>query len=175
MTLLETLLTHSPALVIAVPLLSAFLMPLVSRIHAKVRDVFALVMLGLTGCFVSLLAADVLAHGPRLYIFGAQDLSVPLVRILFEVDSMGVFMAIITVLLASIAVIYSWSFLKNEDGLDKYYTLLLLVVTSALGSSLSGSLKGKRWRQRSSISWSAPLAPCLSCSPSGFCMHNTMH
>ena len=140
MTLLETLLTHSPALVIAVPLLSAFLMPLVSRIHAKVRDVFALVMLGLTGCFVGLLAADVLAHGPRLYIFGAQDLSVPLVRILFEVDSMGVFMAIITVLLASIAVIYSWSFLKNEDGLDKYYTLLLLVVTSALGIELTGDI-----------------------------------
>ncbi len=123
MTFLEALLQHSPALVIATPLLSAFLLPLVGRINAKVRDVFALVMLGVTCCFVGLLASDVLSHGPRVYIFGAQNLNVPLVRILFEVDSMSIFMAIITVMLAVIAVIYSWSFLRREDGLDKYYTL----------------------------------------------------
>jgi multicomponent Na+:H+ antiporter subunit D len=140
MTFLEALLQHSPALVIATPLLSAFLLPLVGRINAKVRDVFALVMLGVTCCFVGLLASDVLSHGPRVYIFGAQNLNVPLVRILFEVDSMGIFMAIITVMLAVITVIYSWSFLRREDGLDKYYTLLLLVVTSALGMELTGDI-----------------------------------
>jgi multicomponent Na+:H+ antiporter subunit D len=140
MTVLEALLQHSPALIIAIPLLSAFLLPLVSRIHAKVRDVFALVMLGVTSCFVGLLASDVLSHGPRIYVFGAQNLRVPLVRILFEVDSMGIFMVIITMMLAIIAVIYSWSFLHQEDGLDKYYTLLLLVVTSALGMELTGDI-----------------------------------
>src|SRR5512135_767747 len=127
MTFLESLLYHSPALVIAIPLLSAFLLPLVSRIHPKVRDVFALIMLGVTSCFVGFLASDVLSNGPRIYIFGSQNLRVPLVRILFEVDSMGIFIAIITVMLAMIAVIYSWSFLQKDDGLDKYYTLLLLV------------------------------------------------
>jgi multicomponent Na+:H+ antiporter subunit D len=140
MTWLEFLVHHSPALVIATPLLSAFLLPLISRIHARVRDVFTLVMLGITGCFIGLLASDVLSHGPRIYIFGAQDLHVPLVRILFEVDSMGVFMAVITLMLAMIAVIYSWSFLKKDDGLEKYYTLLLLVVTSALGMELTGDI-----------------------------------
>lgn len=140
MTPLEFLVHHSPALVVATPLLSAFLLPLVSRLHARVRDVFALVMLGATSFFIGLLANDVLSNGPRIYIFGAQDLHVPLVRILFEVDSMGVFMAIITLMLAIIAVIYSWSFLKKEDGLEKYYTLLLLVVTSALGMELTGDI-----------------------------------
>ncbi len=43
-------------------------------------------------------------------------------------------------MLAMVAVIYSWSFLHQEDGLDKYYTLLLLVVTSALGMELTGDL-----------------------------------
>jgi multicomponent Na+:H+ antiporter subunit D len=140
MTFLESLLQHSPALIIAIPLLSAFLMPVVGRIHAQVRNIFALLTLGLTGCFVGLLASDVLSHGPRIYVFGAQNLRVPIVRILFEVDSMSVLMALITVLLASIAVIYSWSFLQKEDGLDKYYTLLLLVVTSALGMELTGDI-----------------------------------
>ena len=140
MTILEFLLLHSPALIVATPLLSAFLLPLVSRIHPKVRDIFALVMLGVTSCFVGLLASDVLFNSPRIYVFGAQDLNVPVVRILFEIDSMGIFMAIITMMLAGIAVIYSWSFLHQQDGLDKYDTLLLLVVTSALGMELTGDL-----------------------------------
>jgi len=140
MTLLETLLMHSPALIIAIPLFAAFLMPLVSRIHAKLRNIFALVMLGLTGCFIGLLATDVLAHGPRIYIFGAKDLTLPLVRILFEVDSISIFMVIITIILAFIAVIYSWSFMHEQDGLDKYYTLFLLLVTSALGMELTGDI-----------------------------------
>ena len=140
MTILETLLYHSPALIIATPLLSAFLMPLVSRVNAKLRNGFAIVMLGLTGCFIGLLATDILSNGPRMYIFGARDLHVPIVRILFQVDSIGIFMAIITILLAFVAVIYSWSFLDKQDGLDKYYTLLLLVVTSALGMEMTGDV-----------------------------------
>ncbi len=140
MTLLDSLLLHSPALIIAIPLLGAFLMPLVSRVHAKLRNVFAVVMLGITGCFIGLLATDVLANGPRIYVFGATDLSLPLVRILFEVDGISIFMAIITFLLAFIAVIYSWSFMNEQDGLDKYYTLFLLLVTSALGMELTGDI-----------------------------------
>lgn len=140
MTLLDSLLLHSPALIIAIPLLSAFLMPLVSRVHAKLRNIFAVVMLGVTGCFIGLLAHDVLTNGPRIYIFGAKDLSLPLVRILFEVDGISIFMAIITFMLALIAVIYSWSFMNEQDGLDKYYTLFLLLVTSALGMELTGDI-----------------------------------
>jgi multicomponent Na+:H+ antiporter subunit D len=140
MTFVESLLQHSPALIIAIPLFSAFLMPLIGRIHGHVRVIFALCMLGLTGGIIGVLASDVMVHGPRIYIFGAQDLNVPLVRILFEVDSMSIFMALITILLAVIAVIYSWSFLQNEEGLDKYYTLVLLVVTSALGMELTGDI-----------------------------------
>lgn len=140
MTLLDSLLQHSPALIIAIPLLSAFFMPLVSRVNAKLRNIFAVVMLGVTGCFVGLLATDVLANGPRIYVFGAKDLSLPLVRILFEVDSISIFMAIVTLMLALIAVIYSWSFMNEQDGLDKYYTLFLLLVTSALGMELTGDI-----------------------------------
>ncbi len=140
MTFLDTLLQQSPALIIAIPLFAAFLMPLVSRVHSKLRNIFAVVMLSLTGFFIGLLATDVLAHGPRIYVFGGKDLTLPLVRILFEVDAISIFMAIITIMLAIIAVIYSWSFMKEQDGLDKYYTLFLLVVTSALGMELTGDI-----------------------------------
>ncbi|MCX6665906.1 MAG: NADH:ubiquinone oxidoreductase, partial [Euryarchaeota archaeon] len=130
MNIIDVLIEQSPVLIIAIPLLGAFLMPLVNRINSTVRNIFGLLVLCLTGFFVGMLASDVLANGPRLYIFGAKDLAIPMVRILFEVDSMNIFMALITMVLAFIAIIYSWSFMKDHDGLDKYYTLVLLLITS---------------------------------------------
>jgi multicomponent Na+:H+ antiporter subunit D len=140
MTLVDLLIQQSPALIIAIPLMGAFLLPLVSRINAKLRNIFALCMVGLTACFVGLLASDVLQHGPRIYIFGSKNLAVPMVRILFEVDSMSIFMALITMVLAVVALIYSWSYMKEHDGLDKYYTLLMLLITSTLGMELTGDI-----------------------------------
>ncbi|MCX6664337.1 MAG: proton-conducting transporter membrane subunit [Euryarchaeota archaeon] len=140
MNIIDVLIEQSPALIIAIPLLGAFLMPLVSRINSTLRNIFGLLVLCLTGFFVGILASDVLANGPRLYIFGAKDLAVPMVRILFEVDSMSIFMALITMVLAFIALIYSWSFMKDHDGLDKYYTLVLLLITSTFGMELTGDI-----------------------------------
>ena len=89
MNLIDILIQHSPPLIVAIPLLSAFLMPLVSRINEKLRNAFALVMISITGFFIALLASDVFANGPRIYVFGAKDLALPVVRILFEVASLS--------------------------------------------------------------------------------------
>jgi multicomponent Na+:H+ antiporter subunit D len=140
MTVLDLLIEHAPALIVAIPLFGAFLMPLVSRVNEKLRNILALSIICLTGFFIWLLATDVLARGPRLYIFGAKNLASPMVRILFEVDSMSIFMITITVILAFIALVYSWSFMKEHDGLDKYYTLVLLLIASTLGMELTGDV-----------------------------------
>jgi len=140
MNLIDIFIQHSPPLIVAVPLFSAFLIPLVSRINEKFRNIFAIVMVSITGFFIALLASDVFANGPRIYVFGAQNLALPVVRILFEVDSLSVFMAIVTFILVFVALVYSWSFMKENDGLDKYYTLILLLVASTLGMELTGDI-----------------------------------
>ena len=137
---IDILLQHSPALIVAVPLLGAFLTPLISRVNDKVRNIFVILTLGLTTLLVFLLASDVFTGNIRTYIFGAQNLTLPVVRILFEVDAMGAFMAIISIILALVAVIYSWSFMKENTGLDKYYTLILLMTAGMLGMELTGDL-----------------------------------
>ena len=145
--MIDILLTHAPALIIAVPLLGAFLTPLVSKIHAKLRNVFVIIVLAVTEFFVLLLASDVFTNGLRIYVFGAGSpslatpagYSVP-VRILFEIDGMSIFMAIIGATLALIAVIYSWAFMEKHDGLDKYYTLILLMTAGMLGMVCTGDL-----------------------------------
>jgi len=140
MNVLEFILEHSPALIVAVPLLGAFLTPLVSKLNDKIRNVFVILVLGLTGLLVLLLASDVFTNGIHTYIFGAKDLTLPVVRILFEVDGMSIFMAIISAILALVAVIYSWAFMKENTGLDKYYTLILLMTAGMLGMELTGDM-----------------------------------
>ncbi len=138
----------TPALVVAIPLLGAFLTPLVSRINDKLRNIFVIIIMGLTGFFVFLLAYDVLAKGIKVYVFGANtadtiqslENGLPLLRILFEVDAMSVLMAGISVILGFVAVIYSWSFMKENTGLDKYYTLFLLMIAGMLGMELTGDM-----------------------------------
>jgi len=137
----EYMFEHAPALIIAIPLLGAFCTPLISRLGGRVRNSFVLAVLILTGLFITLLSYDVLSNGARIYIFGAKDLSLPVVRILFEVDALSVLMGIITFILALSSAVYSWSFMKKEEtGLDKFYTLMLLLVTSTLGMEFTGDL-----------------------------------
>ncbi len=131
---------YTIALVVAIPLLGAFLTPLVGRINDKLRNIFVILVLTLNAFLVFLLASDVLTTGIKTYVFGAQDISYPIVRILFEVDAMSIFMAIISSILVTVAVIYSWSFMKENTGLDKYYTLILLLTAGMLGMVLTGDM-----------------------------------
>ena len=107
----------------------------------KLRNVFVILTV-LGTCFLVFLLANELftTGGIATYVFGSKDLTLPVVRILFEVDAMSIFMAIISVILALVAVIYSWAFMKDNTGLDKYYTLFLLMLAGMLGMELTGDM-----------------------------------
>lgn len=137
---IEPLIDHSPALIIAVPLLAAFLTPLISMINQKVRNIFVIAMLLLTGFFIYLLTQNVLSNGVTTYVFGAEDITSPVVRILFRIDAFSVFMALIVFILSIVAVLYSWHFVEKNTGQDKYYTLILLMTTGIFGMVLTGDM-----------------------------------
>ena len=142
--LFNFLLDHSPALIVAIPLLGAFLTPLVAKINDKVRNVFAILIVAFTSFLVFLLANDVLTNGSiRTYVFGGGDALTSggfAIRILFEVDGFSAFMAIIATILAIAGVIYAWSHMKEHTGLDKFYTLILLMVAGMFGMILTGDM-----------------------------------
>jgi multicomponent Na+:H+ antiporter subunit D len=145
MNLIDDLIFHSPALIVAIPLLGAFLTPLISKINDKLRNIFAIFIVLLTSAIVLLLANDIYSAGGKIhtYVFGG---SAPVteggyaIRILFEIDGLNIFMAIITVILAIAGIIYSWSFMKENTGLDKYYTLYLLMIAGMFGMILTGDM-----------------------------------
>jgi len=141
---MDWLLTHSPALIVAIPLLGAFITPLISKIGDSVRNAWAIFIVLLTSFFVFLLANDILTNGSvRTYVFGGNTALINnsfAVRILFEVDGMNAFIAIIAAVLAIAGIIYSWSFMKEHTGLDKYYTLVLLMIAGMFGMILTGDM-----------------------------------
>ena len=142
--LFNLFLDHSPALIVAIPLLGAFLTPLVAKINDKVRNVFVIFIVALTSFLVFLLANDVLTNGSiRTYVFGGGSALTDggfAIRILFEVDGFSAFMAIIASILAIAGVIYAWSHMKEHTGLDKFYTLILLMIAGMFGMILTGDM-----------------------------------
>jgi len=143
MNFLDQLLLHAPALLVAIPLLGAFLTPLIGRIHEKLRNIFVIGILGFTGILVLLLAQEIFASGPITYVFGSLDPYVgkeTVIRILFEIDALSIFMAMIAIVLSFAAAIYSWAYMEKNTGLDKYYSLLLLLTVGMLGMVLTGDM-----------------------------------
>jgi len=139
--LFNFLLDHSPALIVAIPLLGAFLTPLVGKINDKVRNAFAILVVAFTSFHVFLLANDILTNNTiRTYVFGAENAGSPIVRILFEVDGFSAYMAIIASILAIAGVIYAWSHMKEHTGQDKFYTLVLLMIAGMFGMILTGDM-----------------------------------
>ena len=145
MNIIDDLILHSPALIVAIPLLGAFLTPLVSRINDKLRNIFVIFIVLFTSAIVLLLANDIYSLGGKIhtYVFGGSAAVTQggfAIRILFEVDGLNIFMALIATILAIAGVIYSWSFMKENTGLDKYYTLYLLIIAGMFGMILTGDM-----------------------------------
>lgn len=144
---MSSILTHSPALVMALPLLAAFLTPVVGRFNRKMLGWFVSIILGMTLVITISMAVQVLTNGPLIYVFGGSEAGLTLpsgytvpIRIVFHIDGMGIFMGLITAVVSFLAAIYSLSFMQKHSGLEKYYALLLLMATGMFGMEFTGDI-----------------------------------
>jgi multicomponent Na+:H+ antiporter subunit D len=136
-----------PALIIGIPLLAGFATPLISKVHGKLRNIFVIGALGVTLFLVGLLAVHVFDSGIFVYVMGGESSGLTLpsgykmpVRIVLEVDGMSVFMAIISSVVAFLGAVYSWAFIDEHTGKDKYYTLLLILAAGMFGMEFTGDM-----------------------------------
>jgi len=144
---LAALITHSPILIIAIPLLAAFLTIPIGMASKKARNALVIGSLLFVAFLVFALARDISINGIHVYTLGAAspDLGIPTgfmvpVRIILEVDGMSVFFSIIWVIVSLAAAIYSLSHIASETGQTRFYTLLLLMVTGGFGMMYTGDL-----------------------------------
>lgn len=131
---------YTPLLLIVIPLVGALVTPLISRIGDRSRNGFVIFVLLLNAVLVMWFATMVWENGIFSYAFGFQDVNVPVVQVLFEVDALGVLMAVFSSAILLVAAIYSWGFLKDASGLDKYYMLMLLLEVGIIGLVFTGDM-----------------------------------
>ncbi|OYT54749.1 MAG: NADH:ubiquinone oxidoreductase [Candidatus Altiarchaeales archaeon ex4484_2] len=139
------LVEHAAILLIAFPLLGAFITPIVGRVNSLFRDTWVITVLAFTELLAVLLGYDVLQNGISVYTLGARlpaltsPSGIP-VRIILEVDAMNAFISVIVSSIALVVVWYCLGFMNQSRVLDKLYTLILLLLTGMLGLTLTGDL-----------------------------------
>lgn len=144
---MNSILTHTPALVIALPLLAAFLTPVIGRLSRKGLGYFVSIVLGITLILTLFIADHVINYGMITYVFGGSEVGLTLpsgytmpIRIIFQIDGIGIFMGLITAIVTFLAAVYSLSYMQEHSGLDKYYALLLLLAAAMFGMEFTGDI-----------------------------------
>ncbi|TET09010.1 MAG: NADH:ubiquinone oxidoreductase, partial [Candidatus Atribacteria bacterium] len=109
---------HIPILIVAIPLLAAFLVPLIGRINKKATGILTTLALSVSLILTIVLAVRILTIGPQIYVFGATSPSLTLpsglkfpIRIMFQIDAMAIFMGLITAVISFVGAIYSLTFM----------------------------------------------------------------
>lgn len=132
---------HAPILAVFIPLLTAFLLPLVGVVSHRYRVGRARDWLAVAAVIAELLVVLSMFPDAR-----AQTLTyqlgnwTPPAGIVLAVDALGILAAALISGISALVVIYSITYMGRDTGLDKYYTLLFLVVAGMMGVALTGDL-----------------------------------
>lgn len=144
----EIIIRNAPALLIAVPMLAAFVTPVIARAGNGVMKAWALLATAATAAIAAIVAWQVLDFGTIVYTFGAAapGLAVPLdsggipVRIIFTIDAMSAFMGIIATISAFAVCLYAIASEGRQTGQEIFFALLLLLEVGILGMVSTGDL-----------------------------------
>ncbi len=137
-------------LVWATPLIGAALIPLVARINGRLRDIFAVLVGFVAAAFGLSLIPDVLngtlSSAQRSFDWiilpGGSSLaaSTPVkLNLTLSLDPLSVFAVNVAVGIGSLIVLYSLGYMEHEEGLTRYYFLVLLFIGGMAGMVMSGN------------------------------------
>ncbi|MFA4668886.1 proton-conducting transporter membrane subunit [Pyrococcus kukulkanii] len=134
--------TWLPFLII-IPLFGAFSMPIVSLLKGKAKEVWATIVSFATLMVGIQVFREVWSKGTLLYTLGARNpfgkADFP-IRIVWEVDKFGAIMVLIITFVSFLAVLYSIEYMKHDTGLEKFYTLILILELGMLGIVITGDI-----------------------------------
>jgi len=116
------------------PLVSCLFVPIVTRISGKAKEIYVVAITLITTILAFSLIPDVLSSS------GSSVSSVawiPGVNAGVLIDSLSVLFAVLISFFGLIIAIYSLGYMKHEEGLTRYYFLLLLFIGSMIGLVVS--------------------------------------
>lgn len=138
---------HSPALLVAFPLATAFICPMVSKLGTGARNLWVLIGAALTTLTGITAAMAVFTGDPLVYTFGAADPgmttpegAVMPIRIIFNIDAMSAAMVLLTSIVALAVTVYTLTSEEKRSGLDGFFALFFLLLTGVYGLCCTGDL-----------------------------------
>ncbi|NLE04982.1 MAG: NADH-quinone oxidoreductase subunit L, partial [Crenarchaeota archaeon] len=128
-------------LVWILPLLSSVFVPLVARVNEKARNYFVIVISAITAFLAFSLFPIITSTTQSLITYTASWIpsisGLPAITAGVFVDPLSVFFACLVGFFGLIIAIYSQGYMKEEEGLTRYYFFFLLFIGSMIGLVLS--------------------------------------
>jgi len=121
---------------IFVPLIGAFILPILGRIHTGVRNIASLVFV-LTSLVSAAMAMPQALSGTPLQISIALPLGFSFG---FYADGLAVFMALTSSLVAAIIVFYSFGYIEHYENQNEYYMMVTMFIGAMMGLVFSTNL-----------------------------------
>lgn len=131
---------HHPVLLVAVPLIFAALCPILGMWKREACFPWALAGVGTTAFFAWSLIGKVSSGRAVTYNLSGWR---PPWGIQIRIDIVGLMMACLVTGVGFLLVLYSWRYVTREikpERIPYYYALVLLLITSMLGFSITGDL-----------------------------------
>lgn len=120
---------------IFVPIAGSILLPLAGGISKALRNLGAFFLVGTSLVSSALLVPTVLAGSvvriPFPFLGGGQ---------LFQADSLAVFMALVSMLVGTVIVLYSMGYISHYDNQNEYYFMVVLFLGSMMGIVYAANL-----------------------------------
>jgi NADH-quinone oxidoreductase subunit L len=125
-------------LVWMIPLFSSVFVPLIAKISDKARNAFVVVIAAITAALaVSLVPGVFFGNGQAT---GTSISWIPGISAGVYVDPLSILFTMLVAFFGLIIAIYSMGYMKGEEGLTRYYFLILLFIGSMIGLVISDNM-----------------------------------
>ena len=124
------------ALVVFIPVVGCFLLPLAGLASIRLRNLLALLLVS-ASFVLSLVLLPFLMKGSTVTYRYAVPLGLDFV---LYADKLAVFMALVSSFIGAIIVLYSFGYISHYPNQNEYYVMVVLFIGSMMGLVFSGNL-----------------------------------
>lgn len=131
-----------PIIAIMTPFILAFILGLFKNKYIRVKRALSVIATSISFLCVILLIKPILIDGEIIvsWMGNWNPIDGKAFGIGLEIDSLGMFLALIITGASLLSVIYSLKYMSHDNGLEKYYVLFLLLTSSMIGFVFTGDL-----------------------------------
>lgn len=123
-------------LAVMVPIVGAFLLPIIGSYDLKIRNISALILVAISFVFSAILVVPVLSGQIPTFM-----LSLPLgFDLILTADALGIFVAMVSSFIGMIIIIYSFGYVQHDANQNEYYLMVVLFLGSMIGLVYSQNL-----------------------------------